>query len=103
MKAEWGKKRSCLNCKARFYDLNQPAPVCPKCNTVFEIITYAPKSRRGRPSLDATRDLLIDDLDLDLGTDVASGSDSDMIVDEDGLDEDLNDIPDVGNDDRDDS
>lgn len=102
MKAEWGKKRTCLSCKERFYDLNQAAPVCPKCNTAFEIVTYT-KSRRGRPSLDANRDLLIDDLDLDLGVDIASSSDSDIIVDDDGLDEDLNDIPDVISDERDDS
>ena len=35
-KAEWGKKRKCLNCAAKFYDLNKDPIVCPKCNTVFD-------------------------------------------------------------------
>jgi len=35
-KEEWGKKRQCLNCSARFYDLNRVPIVCPTCETVFE-------------------------------------------------------------------
>ena len=35
-KAEWGKKRRCLNCSSKFYDLNKDPIVCPKCNTVFD-------------------------------------------------------------------
>lgn len=26
-----GTKHLCFSCKTRFYDLNKPAPVCPKC------------------------------------------------------------------------
>lgn len=46
-KAEWGTKRICPNCGARYYDMKKKAPVCPSCN-----VTYDPeslmKSRRGR-------------------------------------------------------
>lgn len=31
-KAELGLKRTCVNCGARFYDLNREPPVCPKCD-----------------------------------------------------------------------
>jgi len=31
---EWGKKRSCLHCEARFYDLNRNSAECPTCGTV---------------------------------------------------------------------
>ena len=34
-KAEWGTKRRCLNCSAKFYDLGRNPIVCPKCETVF--------------------------------------------------------------------
>jgi len=34
-KANWGKKRTCRACAARFYDMNQPEPVCPKCGAVY--------------------------------------------------------------------
>lgn len=26
-----GTKHVCFSCKTRFYDLNKPAPICPKC------------------------------------------------------------------------
>ena len=45
-KPELGIKRLCANCGAKFYDLNKEPPVCPKCHTVMELATLAP---RGRP------------------------------------------------------
>lgn len=43
-KPNWGKKLKCQSCGAAFYDMNEPKPSCPKCET-----EYAPvvKSRRG--------------------------------------------------------
>ena len=36
-KAEWGAKRQCPNCGAKFYDLNKSHPItCPKCAHQFE-------------------------------------------------------------------
>lgn len=36
-KAEWGTKRQCPNCGAKFYDLNKSHPItCPKCAHAFE-------------------------------------------------------------------
>ena len=34
-KPEWGVKRSCLSCSARFYDLQHQPIVCPKCGAEF--------------------------------------------------------------------
>src|SRR5262249_50211100 len=45
-KPELGIKRMCANCGAKFYDLNKDPPICPKCHTVMELATLAP---RGRP------------------------------------------------------
>ena len=33
---ELGVKRQCMNCGAKFYDLNKDPIVCPKCATVFQ-------------------------------------------------------------------
>ncbi|MCP4006299.1 MAG: TIGR02300 family protein [bacterium] len=30
-KAELGKKWVCYSCSVKFYDLNKPEPLCPKC------------------------------------------------------------------------
>ena len=35
-KPEWGMKRSCASCGARFYDLNRDPIICPKCEAVFD-------------------------------------------------------------------
>ena len=34
-KPEWGTKRSCQNCGAKFYDFNRDPIVCPNCGTVY--------------------------------------------------------------------
>jgi uncharacterized protein (TIGR02300 family) len=46
-KPEWGSKRVCLNCGARFYDMNRTPIVCPACETVFDPAANS-KPRRSR-------------------------------------------------------
>ena len=48
-KPEWGVKRICFNCGARFYDLQRAQVVCPKCGTEYDPEAFL-KSRRSRPS-----------------------------------------------------
>lgn len=31
VKPEWGTRYVCYKCGVRFYDLNKPEPICPKC------------------------------------------------------------------------
>ncbi len=49
-KLEWGKKRTCQNCGAKYYDLQKEPPTCPKCETVFQQET----NQRGRRSRSTT-------------------------------------------------
>lgn len=35
-KPEWGTKRSCLSCGARFYDLQRESVACPACGAAFD-------------------------------------------------------------------
>jgi uncharacterized protein (TIGR02300 family) len=44
-KPELGTKRLCTNCSTKFYDLNKEPIVCPKCHTVIELATVAPRAR----------------------------------------------------------
>ena len=32
-KAKLGNRFTCFSCAVRFYDLNKPEPLCPKCGT----------------------------------------------------------------------
>ncbi len=102
VKLEWGTKRTCLSCGARFYDLQKIPPTCPKCGTIFEMQT-ASRGRRGKAAIvDVTKDLLAldnvgGDLDLDLAADIDGDISADLIEDTDDLDDGLGDIPDVLN------
>jgi uncharacterized protein (TIGR02300 family) len=51
-KPELGIKRLCGNCGAKFYDLSKDPIICPKCETVFQVV--APAATRGRPDATAT-------------------------------------------------
>jgi uncharacterized protein (TIGR02300 family) len=48
-KPEWGSKRICPSCSARYYDLMKPPGeiVCPKCGTQFDPEAFL-KTRRAR-------------------------------------------------------
>lgn len=48
VKPEWGTKRQCPSCGARFYDLQHQPVTCPKCQTTFEPEALL-KPRRTRP------------------------------------------------------
>ncbi|MBL0930371.1 MAG: TIGR02300 family protein [Alphaproteobacteria bacterium] len=48
-KAEWGLKRTCQSCGARFYDLQRSPTVCPKCEAEYDPEVLL-KSRRGKPA-----------------------------------------------------
>jgi uncharacterized protein (TIGR02300 family) len=47
VKPEWGTKRICQSCGARFYDFQRQPIVCPACGATFEPEALA-RSRRGR-------------------------------------------------------
>lgn len=47
-KPEWGVKRACLACGARFYDMQNSPIVCPSCETVFDPEAIF-RPRRNRP------------------------------------------------------
>ncbi len=47
-KERFGRKWNCFSCGARFYDMNKPEPLCPKCNAdqrLSPTLKKAPSSR----------------------------------------------------------
>lgn len=102
-KPNWGKKLKCQSCGAAFYDLNNPEPVCPKCETEY---TPVVKSRRGSATPAApvakkpaevaasddtadTEDILLEgDDDLDDVLDDDDDSDESLIEDTSDLEDD---------------
>jgi uncharacterized protein (TIGR02300 family) len=102
VKLEWGTKRMCQSCTARFYDLGRSPIVCPKCNETFEIQSLS-RSRKSRAAaaeeklaavlpLDALEEA---DIALPEDIDPELAGDDDLLADAEDLAEDLEDIPDV--------
>ena len=52
MASHLGTKYACFSCGAKFYDLNRPAPVCPKCGVdQREMPADAkPEKKRAKPA-----------------------------------------------------
>jgi hypothetical protein len=109
-KAEWGVKRTCLGCGARFYDLKRSPIVCPKCGEELDI--GAPqKPKRARPTASAkpaakavvskTDDLIDDADDADDAEVNVDGASDDGVLESDDDDSDV--IVAKGGDDDDDS
>lgn len=99
-KPEWGVKRICPSCGARYYDMRKDPPVCPTCGAPFDPEALL-KSRRARPApvddtkkaaLPARRDSVeIADETVDL-EDVVEDEAADDVLEEvadDGADDDV--------------
>jgi uncharacterized protein (TIGR02300 family) len=69
-KPEWGTKRICPSCGARYYDLLRRPVVCPRCSTPFDPEAFL-KSRRARPAAPVEKELEpvgADELEVDVET-----------------------------------
>lgn len=104
-KPEWGTKRICHSCGARFYDLHRDPIICPKCSTEFDPEAVL-KSRRNRvlpadtepekPEVEEAEEEQDAADDSDDGDDGVDDSDDDLIEDADDLeDDDVSEIVDV--------
>jgi uncharacterized protein (TIGR02300 family) len=69
-KPEWGTKRICPSCGARYYDLMRDPITCPKCSTPFdpEALLRARRARPAAPVEKALEPVVADDIDADLET-----------------------------------
>ena len=55
-KSEWGNKRICPSCGARYYDLLKEPVVCPKCSTPFDPDALL-RARRARPAAPVEKEI----------------------------------------------
>ncbi|GBR44208.1 MAG: TIGR02300 family protein [Gluconobacter potus] len=87
-KPELGLKRTCVECSARFYDLNRVPAVCPKCGTtqpddsrLKRSEVPLPEEKDPKPQANEHED----DVDLEVAEDE---DDDDVIAPDDDLDDD---------------
>ena len=100
-KTEWGAKRQCQSCGARFYDLNCDPIECPKCGAVFDPATSS-RAKRSRPAPPTSKPEapppVPDDLDSKIDTEENLSEDDDeddVIEDPSELGEDEDDVSEV--------
>ncbi len=104
-KPEWGQKRTCQDCGAKFYDMLRTPIVCPKCGAEFAAVAAKPKRpkpevkveappKKKKPEAAEVDAELADDEDLD---DLEEISDDEEEEDEDLIE----DASDLGDDDED--
>ncbi len=58
---EWGTKRICQNCGAKFYDMTREPIVCPRCHTEFDPEAFL-KTRRARTAVVAEKEVPVADV-----------------------------------------
>ena len=109
---ELGVKRQCMNCGAKFYDLDRDPATCPKCGTIYQVATsrVAPpiasrsdddeeedeKTGPETVSLDEA-EATEDDADISVdddesGDDAGGSTDDDTFLEEEDGDDDVSDL-----------
>lgn len=96
-KPEWGVKRTCTSCSAKFYDMKRSPVVCPKCGTEIDIeAQFKPRRQdRKKPVAKVVDPLPVDETDV-IGVDDDIDADSD-----DDIDDFMEDASDLGEDETD--
>lgn len=83
-KPEWGVKRICPSCGARYYDLRKDPPVCPTCGAQFDPEALL-KSRKARPApVDDVKKapVVTEDEDVETETEDEEAADLDEVEDD---------------------
>ena len=86
LKPEWGVKRTCNSCGAKFYDLRRDPIICPKCDATVNPVVTARSQRTKAPAAVVKEappppKAKVDDPDDDHG--VVADGDLEIVDDED--------------------
>lgn len=95
VKAEWGLKRTCQSCGAKFYDMNRSPIACPKCGAEFdpEALLKARRTKLVAAAKPAAGDGDEADMeDAEVGGEDKGEDDEAVIEDTSELGEDLEDV-----------
>jgi uncharacterized protein (TIGR02300 family) len=85
-KPAWGSKRVCLNCGARFYDMQRTPIVCPACQTVFDPAANS-KPRRSRAAAKAPVAAAVAEVVTAVPDEIEAEDDEIVVAEDEGEDE----------------
>jgi uncharacterized protein (TIGR02300 family) len=87
-KPEWGTKRICQSCGARFYDFGRSPITCPACGAVFDL-EILNRARRTRPAARAVAaaapGIAADDVELETEAETEEVDDEAAIEEDDAV------------------
>ena len=87
-KAEWGVKRLCSACGARFYDLGREEAECPKCGAAFIAASaMAERAKAAVAKADEEEDEVVEEV-VEKAADADVVDDDDIAIDADSDDDD---------------
>ena len=106
-KPEWGTKRICLSCGARFYDMQRDPIVCPACSATLDLTAHSrPRRSRAAAKTVAVEPDEVEVDDTEETAAAAKGDDQDDDVaddasesDEEDSDSAIEDVSELGDDD----
>ena len=98
---ELGTKRTCLQCGARFYDLDRTVIVCPKCGHEHTAELFARNRRLRSTAADALPKAKRAAIPAVAAEPAEDEADIEVEVDDDDADEAFEDAADIGEDDDD--
>ncbi|CAN0540121.1 unnamed protein product, partial [Laminaria digitata] len=81
-KPEWGLKRTCLGCSARFYDMQRDPIVCPNCGAEFDPLALVRPKRARAAAASQAKAKAAAAKPLD---EVAETDETEEVVDDDAL------------------
>ncbi len=83
-----GKKFSCVSCSTKFYDMNKPQKICPKCGQ-DQSLKVPQKVKGGKANKFSEYDILEDDpvgiIDPEIGIDSEIDLEDEPIIDEEDV------------------
>jgi uncharacterized protein (TIGR02300 family) len=101
---EFGIKRACQNCGAKFFDLRKKVPICPKCGTEFVAVKTRTRKTVSKQEKEVA---VVPDTPADDKTDSEDevldeiGAELEVEVDDDEEDNLIEDTSDIGDDEDD--
>ena len=94
-KPEWGAKRVCISCSARFYDMLKKPIFCPKCGEEYVVCSPQKTKRSAAKVRSETPKKVLESVSA--GSEDAADSDF-LVEDDDALIEDTSDLGEDGDD-----
>jgi len=76
---DWGIKRTCHACGAKYYDFKKKTPTCPSCSTHFDPEALLKSRRRAMPEEKVKVIEQVEDVELEAG-DVVDGEVADDVL-----------------------